>query len=164
MSYFTCLTNNFDLEEPETYEKAVASGQAEEWVKAIKQEMDLLIQHETWDFIPKTNIQPGHRPLKGKWVYQIKRDVNNQITRIKARWVVKGYLEQAGIDFEQTFAAVVKLMAFRALFAIAAFYDLNIEQMDIKTAFLQDIIDQLLYLEVSWVFLCKESSLTYFNA
>lgn len=74
--------------------------------------------------------------------------MNNQITRFKARWIVKGYLQQAGIDFDQTFAAVVKPMAFRALFAIAAFCNLDIEQMDVKTAFLHGIIDQLLYVEV----------------
>ena len=148
MSHFAYLTNNFDLEETETYEKVMASDQAEEWAEAIKQEMDSLIQHGTWDLIPKTDIQPGHRPLKGKWVYKIKCGVDNQITRFKARWVVKEYLQQAGIDFDQTFAAVVKPMAFRALFAIAAFYDLDIEQIDVKTAFLHGIIDQLLYLEV----------------
>ena len=48
----------------------------------------------------------------------------------------------------QTFAAVVKSMAFRALFAIAAFFDLDIKQMYVKTAFLHGIIDQLLYVEV----------------
>lgn len=62
--------------------------------------------------------------------------------------MIKGYLQQAGVDFDQTFAAVVKPMAFCALFAIAAFYDLDINQMDVKTAFLHGIIDQLLYVEV----------------
>ncbi len=81
-------------------------------------------------------MEPGHRPLSGKSVFKIKRDVNGAIARFKARWVVKGYLQQFGIDFDQTFAAVVKPMAFRVLFAIAAYYDLDIDQMDVKTAFL----------------------------
>ena len=110
--------------------------------------MQSLIDHQTWELIPKQNVEPGHRPLKGKWVYKIKRGVDNQITRFKARWVVKGYLQQVEVDFDQTFVTVVKPMAFRALFAIAAFYDLDIEQMDVKTAFLHGIIDQLLYIEV----------------
>ena len=140
-SQFAYLTNNFDLKEPETYEKAMASDQAEEWAEAMKQEMDSLIQHRTWDLIPISDVKPGHRPLKGKWVYRIKRGVDNQITRFKARWVVKGYLQQVGIDFDQIFVAVVKPMAFRVLFAIVAFYDLDIEQIDIKTAFLHGIVD-----------------------
>ena len=126
----------------------MASDQAEEWAEAMQQEMHSFIEHQTWNLIPKQDVAPGHRPLKGKWVYKIKRGVDNQITRCKARWVVKGYLQQVGVYFDQTFAAVVKPMAFRVLFAIAAFYDLDIEQTDVKTAFLHGIIDQLLYVEV----------------
>lgn len=63
--------------------------------------------------------------------------------------MVKGYLQQFGVDFDQTFAAVVKPMTFRVLFAIAAFYDLEINQMDVKTAFLYRAIDQLLFVETS---------------
>lgn len=52
------------------------------------------------------------------------------------------------MDFDQTFAAVVKPMAFQVLFAIAAYFDLNIDQMDVKTAFLYGLIDQLIYVEM----------------
>ncbi len=61
--------------------------------------------------------------------------------------MVKGYLQQFGVDFDQTFAVVVKPMAFCVLFAIAAFYNLDIDQMDIKTAFLYGLINQLIYVE-----------------
>ena len=60
-------------------------------------------------------IPPGHHSLGGKWVYKIKRDVNGDIARFKARWVVKKYLQQFGVDFDQAFAAVVKPMAFHVL-------------------------------------------------
>ncbi len=93
-------------------------------------------------------MEPGHRSLSEKWVFKVKRDVNGPIARFKARWVVKGYLQQFGIDFDQTFAAMVKLMAFRVLFAIAAYYDLDINQKDIKTAFLYGLIDQLVYVQI----------------
>lgn len=93
-------------------------------------------------------MKPGHQALGGKWVYKIKRDVDGNVTRFKARWVVKGYLQQFGVDFDQTFAAVVKPMAFRVLFAVAAYFDLDIDQMDVKTAFLYGLIDQLIYMEI----------------
>lgn len=86
-------------------------------------------------------MESGHRALGGKWVYKVKRDVDSNVARFKAGWVVKGDLQQFGVDFGQTFAAVVKPMAFRALFAIAAFLDLDIDQMDVKTAFLYGFID-----------------------
>lgn len=57
--------------------------------------------------------------------------------------MVKGYLQQFEVDFDQTFAAVVKPMAFRVLCTIAAYYDLDIDQMDVKTAFLYGLIYQL---------------------
>lgn len=57
-------------------------------------------------------------------MYKIKQDVDGNIARFKARWVVKGYLQQFGVDFDQTFAAIVKPMVFQVLFAIAAYYDL----------------------------------------
>ncbi len=81
-------------------------------------------------------------------MYKIKRDADGNIARLKARWVVKGYLQQFGVGFDQTFAAVVKPMAFRALFAIAAYYSLEIDQMDVKTAFLYCFIDQLIFVEI----------------
>lgn len=62
--------------------------------------------------------------------------------------MVKGYLQQFGIDLDQIFTGVVKPMAFRVLFAIAAFYDLDIDQIDVKTAFLYGLIDQLIYVKM----------------
>ena len=81
-------------------------------------------------------------------MYKVKRDVEGKVSRFKARWVIKGYLQQFGVDFDQTYASVVKPMAFRTLFALAAFFDLDIDQMDVKTAFLYGLIDQLIYMEI----------------
>ena len=63
--------------------------------------------------------------------------------------MVNSYLQQFGVDFDQTFAAIVKPIAFRVLFAIAAYYDLDINQIDIKTAFFYRLIDQLIYVEIA---------------
>lgn len=114
----------------------------------MKEEIDSLNQNNTRSLISNDEIEPSHRPLGGKWVYKVKRDVDGKIARFKARWVVKGYLQQYGVDFDQTYAAVVKPMAFRVLFAIAAYFDLDIDQMDVKTAFLYGLIDQLIYVEL----------------
>lgn len=93
----------------------------------MKEELDQLETNQTWEFLHKKDIKSGHKPLGGKWVYKVKRDVNGDIAQFKARWVVKGYLQQYGVDFDQTFAVVVKPMAFRVLFAIAAYYNLDID-------------------------------------
>ena len=121
---------------------------APQWAQAMTEELDQLYKNGTWKLVPRDEIEPGHCPLGGKSVYKVKRDVDGNIARFKARWVVKGYLQQFGVDFDQTFTAVVKPMAFRVLFAIAAYFDLDINQMDVKTAFLYGLIDQLIYVEM----------------
>jgi len=61
--------------------------------------------------------------------------------------VVKGYKQQQGIDYNKTFASVVKPMSYKALFAIAAALDLEIEQMDVKTAFLYSNVQEDIFVE-----------------
>lgn len=68
--------------------------------------------------------------MKDKWVYKHKRGPNGEILRYKARWVVQGYEQEEGIDYNETSTSVVKPMSYKALFAIAAALDLEIEQMD----------------------------------
>ncbi len=62
---------------------------------------------------------------------------------------MRAYLQQFGINLDQTFAAVVKPMAFRVLFAISAYNDLDIHQMDVKTTFLYGMINQLAYVKIT---------------
>lgn len=116
---FACASQ-LDVKEPETYPRAMQGPNATQWAKAMEEELDQLRKNKTWELIPASEMEPSHRVLGGKGVYRVKRDVNGNIARFKARWVVKGYLQQFGVDFDQTFAAVVKPMAFRVLFAIAA--------------------------------------------
>lgn len=93
-------------------------------------------------------MEPGHKSLKKIRVYKVKRDVNRNVTRFKAKWIVKGYLQQFGVDYDQIFAAVINPMTFKVLFAIVAFLDLEIDQIDIKTAFLYSFIDSCVYIEI----------------
>ena len=73
LDQFICSTQ-FDIEEPETYARAMEGPNAREWAKAIEEELDQLQKNETWTLVPKGEIEPGHRPLGGKWVYKIKRE------------------------------------------------------------------------------------------
>ena len=80
-----------------------------------------------WELVDLTSLKPPYKPLAGKQVFKVKRGKDGEVLHYKARWVIKGYLQQYSVDYNQTFTAVVKLMAFRALFVIAAYYDLKIE-------------------------------------
>ncbi len=106
----------------------------------MRDEFDSLYENKTWTLIPKHNMGSGHPPLWEKWVYKVKRNVESKVSKFKARSVIKGYLQQYSVHFDQTYASVVKPMGFRTLFALAAFFDLNIDRMDVKTAFLYGLM------------------------
>ena len=127
---FAFLTQ-LDVIEPATYNAAMGSKYPSRWTQAMMDEWQSLIDNETWDLVDSSTVPNDHSVLKGKWVFRVKRGRDGKITRFKARWVVKGYLQQYGLDYDQTFAAVVKPMAFRILFALAAYHDLDIDQMDV---------------------------------
>ena len=80
-------------------------------------------------------------------MYKYKRGANGRVLRHKARWVVKGYEQLLKIDYNDTFASVVKPISYKALFAIAATQDLEIEQMDVKTAFLYGAVEEEIYVQ-----------------
>lgn len=142
------FVTQFDIVDPATYKAAMSGRLAEKWSAAAILEYNQLVENHTWDEVPESEIPAGQIALEGKWVFRVKRGADGQITRYKACYVVKGYQQQYGIDYDQTFAAVVKPMAFRALFAIAAYYDLDIEQMDVITTFLNGIIKELIFIHL----------------
>jgi hypothetical protein len=130
--------------EPTSWKEANTREDAEQWKLACKDEIDSLLQNKTWKL-----VQPPatHKILEGKWVYKYKRGADGSILRRKARWVVKGYEQTSGVDYNETFASVVKPMSYKALFAMAAALDFDIEQMDVKTAFLYGNVDEEIYVE-----------------
>ena len=90
----------------------------------MKDEHKSLLDNIMWILV---DLPPNRRVLWGKWVYKLKRGPNGEILRYKARWVVRGFEQQEGVDYNETFASVVKLMSYKMIFAIAAALDLEIE-------------------------------------
>ncbi|GKD98444.1 ribonuclease H-like domain-containing protein [Tanacetum coccineum] len=77
------------------------------WVEAMNKEMDALYKNDTWEI---TDLPLGRKSIGGKWVYKIKYKSNGEIERYKARYVVKGYNQKEGVDFDETFSLVVKII------------------------------------------------------
>ena len=109
----------------------------------MERKMSSLKDNNTWNLV---DLPSGQKALRGRWVFKIKWDTYGTITKHKARWVVKGFEQQFGIDYNQTYAAVIKPMSYKVLFALAAFYDLYIEQMDVITAFLHGELGEVIYI------------------
>jgi len=113
---------------------------------AMKDEIQSLKDNNTWNIV---NVLLDQHVLKGHWVYKVKCDAHGQVSRYKACWVVKGYKQQFDIDYDQIFASVVKPQMYKTLFALAAHYDLEVDQMNVTIAFLYGPIDQVIYIELS---------------
>lgn len=79
------------------------------------------------------------------WIYQLKKGPDGVIQRYKARWVVKRFQQREGIDYNETFASVEKPRSHKAIFAIAATRDWEIEQIDVKTAYLYGRVTENIY-------------------
>ncbi|KAL7282957.1 LOW QUALITY PROTEIN: hypothetical protein ACG7TL_002375 [Trametes sanguinea] len=130
-------------QEPRTLEEAKASPDWPQWEAAIDKEIKNLRDHNTYDLVeppPNANI------VGCRFVFRIKRDADGSITQFKARLVAQGYTQMPGVDFNETFAPVAKLSSIRTILALAARYDWELEQMDVKSAYLNGRLDEEIYM------------------
>lgn len=118
------------LAEPSSFEEASVK---EEWWQAMKAEMAALQSNETWELVPKPQEV---KPVTCKWVYKLKQRTDGTIDRFKARLVARGFSQEYGVNYEDTFSPVVKLTTVRVLLAIAMSKQWDMWQMDVNNAFL----------------------------
>lgn len=138
------LLSNIEPDEPGNYAAALTSPDSKLWMQAIQEEYDSLIHNNTWT----VRILPSNRtPIKSKWIFKIKPGGNGAEPRNKARLVAKGYSQRFGMDFDQTFAPVAKQATLRIILSFVAAYDLEMCQLDIKTAFLYGELSEEIYVE-----------------
>lgn len=132
------------IEEPTTIEEAMKSNQSEEWRQALNQEYESLMENDTWDLV---ELPPDRKAINCKWVFKAKQGSNGQIERFKGRLVAKGFSQKYGLDYDETFAPVVRLSSVRTLLAFAIQNDMHIHQMDVVTAFLNGELDEEIYMQ-----------------
>jgi hypothetical protein len=114
------------------------------WVKAMDEELEQIEKNNTWELVPR----PKDKNVIGtKWIFKNKLNENGEVIRNKARLVCKGYAQQEGIDFEETFAPVARLEAIRMFLALSSFQKFKVFQMDVKSAFLNGDLEEEVYIE-----------------
>ena len=86
------------------------------------------------------------KPIGCKWIFKTKRDSKGDVERYKARLVAKGYTQKEDIDYKETLSPVSSKDSFRTIMALVAHFDLELHQMDVKTAVLNGDIDETIYM------------------
>lgn len=131
--------------DPATYEEAMARPDADQWHQAMVEELAAIASSGTYTLV---DAPPGGKVLPCRWVFTIKRGADGRVQRYKARLVVKGFAQREGIDFSEVFAPTSKYASLRALLAVAAKERMILQQLDVKTAFLNGQLEEELYMQL----------------
>jgi hypothetical protein len=115
-----------------------------DWVNAMHEELNNFTHNEVWELVKRPS---DHNVIGTKWVFQNKQDKNGVIVRNKARLVAQGYTQVEGLDLDEIFALVARLEDIRILLTYATSHNIKLYQMDMKSAFLNGKINELIYVE-----------------
>ncbi|GJY24301.1 retrovirus-related pol polyprotein from transposon TNT 1-94 [Tanacetum coccineum] len=132
-----------DLNEPTSYKAAMLDSESNKWIDAMNAEIQSMMDNMVWVLV---DLPPGCKTVRSKWLFKKKTDMDGIVHVYKARLVAKGYTQLYGVDYEETFSPVADIRAIRILISIAAYYDYEIWQMDVKTAFLNGYLDEDIYM------------------
>lgn len=130
--------------EPQSFKEAVRSPDGPLWKEAIKSEIDSILQNHTWELV---DLPPGCKPLGYKWIFKRKMKADGSIDKCKVGLVIKGYKQQEGLDYFDAYSPVSRITSIQMILAIAALRNLEVHQMDVKTAFLNGELDEEMYME-----------------
>ena len=128
---------------PTTYCEALSSDKANEWLIAMRDEMQSMSDNDVWELV---DLPKGYKPIGCKWVFKTKRNNKGNVEKYKARLVAKVYAQREGIDFTETFSPVSTKDSLRLIMALVAHFNLELHQMDVKTTFLNGDLSEEVYM------------------
>jgi hypothetical protein len=137
-----CMKNVIDFQQilkPRSYKKTINDSSRDEWLKIMKNENKFLLINEIWTLI---NSSKNRRVLRDKWVYKIKREEHDEILRYKTRWMIRDFEQIERLNYTKTFVSMIKSMSYKTMYVIIVVNDWEIEQINVKIAFLYDKIHE----------------------
>ncbi|GKE55032.1 retrovirus-related pol polyprotein from transposon TNT 1-94, partial [Tanacetum coccineum] len=138
------IGDDIGSDDPKTYKEVVASKDVENWIIEMNEEMQSLEKNKTWDLVTQPK---GVKPVGCKWFFKRKEGIPGvEPARFKARLVAKGFSQKQGIDYHEVFYPVVKHKTIRVLLAMVGAFDLELEQLDVKTAFRHGNLEEQIYM------------------
>ena len=139
---FHCFSALASLQEPQTFRKASSNPL---WQQAMKEELDALHKTRTWDLV---DLPSGKTTIGCKWVYKIKTRSDGTVDRYKARLVARGFTQEYGIDYEETFAPMAQIFYVRTLIDVFAVRKWPLFQIDVKNVFLNGELSEEVYMKL----------------
>jgi reverse transcriptase-like protein len=132
------------MNDPQTYAEAMRQTDAVQWEMACEQEKRAFKGMEVYSVIPWPQ---GHKVVGSKWVFCIKRGPDGTVQKYKAQLVARGFMQIEGIDYDEMFTPIAKLTLLRMILALSNEHDLEVHQMDIKSAYLNGALKEEIYME-----------------
>ena len=133
------------IPEPQSYSEAISSPYCAEWLKAIQSELRSLHQNKAFEI---TVLPAGSRTVGTRWHFKVKINKDGTLSRLKARFVVKGYSQIKDIDYDDIYSPVVKSASLRIILSIMAQLGWHGHQIDVDTAFLIADLHEDVYIEI----------------
>ena len=137
----TSLSIDYDLI---SFSEVINGEDSGKWLDAMKDKLKLMAQNGVWDLM---ELPEGCKRVRCKWVFKTKRDSHGNIEWHEARLVAKGFTKKNDIDYKETFSPISKKDSFRIIMALVAYYDLELHQTDVKTAFLNENLEEDIYMD-----------------
>ena len=114
------------------------------WFDAMVEEYDSIVKTSVWEIVPR----PIDKSVVGsRWIYKVKQDVDGSVEKYKDKFVAWGFSQIEGIDYGETFSPISRYSSIISILALSAQMGWRIHQMDVKTAFLNGIIEEEVYIE-----------------
>ena len=130
-----------DIDDPTSFRASMLTDYQEQWRQACESEISGMEDMEVFKLVPCSEVPSDRKVLKGKWVLTVKRDKTGRPVRFKARYILCGYEQILGRDYNRTTSPTARMESFRVLLHIAASLDWDLKQFDVKQAFLDGVLE-----------------------
>jgi hypothetical protein len=138
-SYVALMSSIIDTK-PSSYEEATRK---QVWQNAMMEEYNSIMKNDVWEIVPRPE---GKSVIDSRWLYKVKHVADGSIEKYKAWFVARGFSQKEGVDYEETFAPVARYTSIRFIMSLATVFDWSLYQMDVKTTFLNGLIEEEVYI------------------
>lgn len=144
VAHYSLNAETFIQNDPVSISDAQQRSDWNSWKVAIEAEYKALIKNGTWTLC---DLPQGRKSISCKWTFKLKYKANGDVDKYKARLVARGFTQEKGFDYSETYSPTAKLTTFRVLMALVNHYGYYIGQMDVNSAFLNGELEEEIYMQ-----------------